>query len=215
MRLVLVGPPGVGKGTQAVRLRDALGVPHVSTGDMLREAVQKGSALGRKVRGFVESGKLVPDDLVGEVIEERLSRKDAGAGFVLDGFPRTDAQVGILDRVLGKLHAPLDGVIALTAPEAVIVRRLSGRRICPSCGTVYHIDTWPPKSAGVCDGCGSALVQRADDAEEVIRERLRVYAAQTLPVLRTYRERGLLREVDGTGDADAVFSAVREVVTAT
>jgi adenylate kinase len=214
MRVVVLGPPGVGKGTQATRLRQELGVPHVSTGDILREAVQKGTPLGKRVRSFVESGKLVPDDLMGELIAERLAQPDAASGFVLDGFPRTVEQVAILDGVLAKISAGLDRVLALEAPEAEIVRRLAGRRICPKCGGVYHIESRPPASPGVCDGCGSALVQRPDDEEDVIRERLKIFEAQTLPLLSVYRERGLLKEIDATRDADSVFSALRSELAA-
>ncbi len=212
MRVVLMGPPGVGKGTQAVRLRDRLGVPHISTGDMLRQAVDRGTPVGRKVRSFVESGKLVPDELMGELIAERLSGADTAEGFILDGFPRTVEQVVILDRVLSGLGVALDRAIALVAPEEEIVRRLSGRRVCPKCRAVYHLESRPPKSAGVCDKCGSALVQRADDAEDVVRKRLTVYAEQTLPVAAAYAQRGLLSEVDGAGDPATVSARLDAVV---
>lgn len=203
MNVVLMGPPGVGKGTQAARLKALLGVPHVSTGDILRGSMQEGSALGRRVKEFVESGRLVPDDLMGDVIAEHLSRHGQ-AGFVLDGFPRTLEQVAILDRVLAKLGTSLDRVLILVAPEAEIVRRLSGRRTCPKCGAVYHLESRPPKAAGICDICGSALVQRKDDTEEVIRERLKVYATQTLPVAEAYRAKGVLAEIDGLGEVEEV-----------
>lgn len=212
MRVVLLGPPGVGKGTQAARLSALAGIPHVSTGDMLREAVRKGSPLGRSVRGHVDGGTLVPDEVVGEAIADRLDQEDAAAGFLLDGFPRTIEQVEILDRILKRLGVELSAVVALDAPDSVIVRRLAGRRVCPSCWTVYHLESHPPRSAGVCDLCGSALVQRTDDEEEVIRERLRVYAEQTVAVREAYRERGLLRSVDGAGDANEVFRTLRELV---
>ena len=209
MRVVLIGPPGVGKGTQASQLKTLLGVPHVSTGDILREAVQAGNPLGRKVKGFVESGQLVPDDVMGELIAQRLSRPDARAGFVLDGFPRTLDQVETLDSVLARLGVVLDRVFLFTVPEAEIVRRLAGRRTCPKCGAVFHVDSRPPRSAGVCDACGSALVQRADDTEDVIRERLRVYAEQTLPVASAYASRGLIQEVDGAGEPTAVLARIQ------
>jgi adenylate kinase len=209
MRVVLMGPPGVGKGTQAQKLKEVLGIPHVSTGDILREAVAGGTPLGRKVRPYVESGRLVPDDLIAELIADRVVREDAKDGFLLDGFPRTLEQVAALDRVLGRLGVPLDRVFILEVPEVEIVRRLSGRRICPKCGAVYHVDSRPPKSAGVCDRCGSALIQRLDDAEDVIRERLAVYADQTRPVATVYAERGLLAILDGTGDPDEVFSRLK------
>ena len=209
-----MGPPGVGKGTQAARLRKELGVPHVSTGDILREAVQAGTPLGRKARSFMDSGGLVPDDVVGDLIAERLSRPDAAKGFVLDGFPRTEPQVMSLDRVLERVGTTLDRVLSLTAPEAEIVRRLGGRRVCPKCAAVYHVDTKPPVSAGVCDACRSALVQRPDDEEAVVRQRLAVFFEQTMPVAALYRQRGLLREVDGSGDAETVFEALRNGLAA-
>jgi len=205
MRVVLLGPPGVGKGTQAEQMQSLLGVPHVSTGNILRAAIQQeGSSLGTEVRRFVESGRLVPDDLMGDLIAERLERKDAAAGFILDGFPRTLLQVSILEGVLGRLGLALDRVLMLVVPEAEIVRRLSGRRTCPKCGAVFHLESRPPAAPGVCDACGSALVQRPDDTEQVIRERMKVYADQTLPVADAYRAKGILAEVDGFGEIDAV-----------
>ena len=212
MRIVLMGMPGVGKGTQAVRLRDALQVLHVSTGDILREAIQAGSPLGKRVREFLDSGSLVPDDLMAELITERLSRSDASRGFILDGFPRTAEQVSILDRVLETLTVKLDVVFLLSASEEEIVSRLSGRRICPGCGEVYHVDNRPSGSAGVCDQCGSALVQRPDDTKSVILDRLEVYKNQTLPVVEVYRERGLLQEIDGSGDPSTIFERLRTAV---
>lgn len=205
MRVVLMGVPGAGKGTQAVRLTEALGVPCVSTGDILREAVKNGSALGRKVRGQLEKGALVPDETIGELVADRLGRGDARGGFVLDGFPRTLDQVAILDRVLGDMGEELNSVFLLTASEREIVTRLAGRRVCPGCGEVFHVNNRPPRSAGVCNDCGSALVQRQDDTEELILERLDVFRTRTLPIARAYAERGLLREVDGAGEPAQVF----------
>ena len=199
MKVVLMGMPGVGKGTQATMLREQLGVPHISTGDILRESVRRGTNLGRRVQGILEAGQLVPDDLMRELISERLRQADARKGFVLDGFPRTSEQVGILDAVLSQLNISLDGVYLLTAPEEEIVRRLGGRRVCPKCSAVFHLETRPPASPGVCDDCGSALVQRPDDTEGVIRDRLRVFAEQTLPIVEIYRRQNLLREIDATG----------------
>jgi adenylate kinase len=196
MKVVLMGPPGVGKGTQAAKLKALIGVPHVSTGDLLRAAMHEGSTLGKRVRDYVEGGRLVPDDLMGDLIADHLVRKDVAGGFILDGFPRTLEQVTILDGVLGRLGWSLDLVLMLNAPEAEIVRRLSGRRTCPKCGSVFHLESRPPKAAGICDNCGSALVQRKDDTEQVIRERLNVYASQTLPVAEAYRAKGILVEVD-------------------
>src|SRR5262245_40757273 len=174
MRVVLMGPPGVGKGTQAKSLEERTGIPHISAGDILRHAVRIGTPVGRRVRPYVESGKLVPDDLMGDLIGERLGEEDGAKGFSLAGVPRAGEQVSTLDRILGRLGHEVDRVCMLTAPEEEIVRRLSGRRTCPSCGAVYHLESRPPRSPGVCDRCSSALVQRPDDAEDVIRERLRV-----------------------------------------
>ena len=204
-----MGMPGVGKGTQAVRLEEELEAAHVSTGDILREAIQGGSALGKQVRGFLDSGRLVPDSTIGDLIAERLAEDDARRGFILDGFPRTAEQVAILDRVVAGLHVELDAAFLLTAPEDEIIARLSGRRVCPKCDAVYHLSNNPPKAAGVCDACSSALVQRPDDTEQVIRDRLEVYRSQTLPVADIYRDRGLLSEIDGTGNPDAIFERLR------
>jgi adenylate kinase len=205
MRVVLMGPPGVGKGTQAEQMQQLLGVPHVSTGNILRAAMgQRGSPLGERVREFVESGRLVPDALMGDLIAERLERKDASGGFILDGFPRTLEQVSILDDVLRRLGLALDRVLMMVVPEAEIVRRLSGRRTCPSCGAVFHLESRPPRASGICDVCGATLVQRPDDNEAVIRERLRVYTDQTLPVADAYRAKGVLVEIDGSGEVEDV-----------
>jgi adenylate kinase len=212
MKVVLMGMPGVGKGTQAALLKDALNVPHVSTGDILREAVRAGSSLGRKVRGLLDSGQLVPDEMMGDLIVNRLGQSDARRGFVLDGFPRTQAQLGILDRVLNRLGGQLDVVFLLTAPEDEIVRRLSARRTCPQCASVFHLEGNPPRSPGVCDKCGSALVQRADDSEEVIRGRFQVYREQTLPIAQAYRERELLQEIDAIGEPQTVFERLGQAV---
>ncbi len=213
MRIVLMGMPGVGKGTQASLLRKTSGVPHVATGDILREAVREGSVLGQRVKDVLEAGQLVPDELVGRLIVERLERADARDGFILDGFPRTTEQVKILDSLLQQQNIGLDGVYLLGAPEQEIVRRLSGRRVCPGCSAVFHLDTNSPASAGVCDNCGSALVQRSDDTESVIRERLRVYDEQTRPLVAIYRERGLLVEVDSSGSPESVAERLTEAVS--
>ena len=214
MRLVLMGMPGVGKGTQATRLAERLGVAHLSTGDILREAVKAETPLGLKAKDTMASGKLVPDELIGDMISERLARADVEGGFILDGFPRTVVQVTILDRVLEQRGIRLDRVVLLTAPEQEIVRRLSGRRVCESCGAVFHMESKPSSRGAACEGCDGALIQRPDDTEEVIRERLRVYREQTLPIADAYQERGLLVNVEGTGAPNEVFERLQTELVA-
>ncbi len=214
LRLVLFGPPGVGKGTQAAELRKRVGVPHISTGEILRGTMRDGSPLGQRVRAIVERGELVPDELVGDLIEERLGRPDAREGFLLDGFPRTLPQAERLERFLAARGAALDGVISLSVPEPEIIDRLTGRRVCPACGALYHVKHGRPRVDGVCDACGGALRQRSDDTEEAIRERLRVYHQQTAPLVRHYQRSGLLLTVDGQGRPDEVFARVVATVPA-
>ena len=214
MRLVLMGMPGAGKGTQAARLAECLGVTHLSTGDILREAVKEETPLGLKAKDMMASGKLAPDELIGDMISERLDRADVEGGFILDGFPRTVVQVAILDRVLTQRGVGLDRVVLLGASEVEIVRRLSGRRVCESCGAVYHVESKPSSKGDACDRCDGALIQRPDDTEEVIRERLRVYREQTLPIADAYQERGLLVNVEGTGAPDEVFERLHAELVA-
>lgn len=209
-----MGMPGAGKGTQATRLSESLGVVHLSTGDILRDAVKAGMSLGLKAKDAMASGKLVPDDLIGDMISERLAQHDVEGGFILDGFPRTVEQVAILDRVLEQRGVRLDRVILLGASEQEIVRRLSGRRVCESCGAVYHVESKPSSKGGACERCEGALVQRPDDTEEVIRERLRVYREQTLPIADAYKKRGLLVNVEGTGAPEEVFERLQAELVA-
>jgi adenylate kinase len=210
-RIVLLGPPGSGKGTQASALERRWGVVHISSGDLLRAQVRAGSELGRKAQPFMERGELVPDGLVLDMMEQRMAEPDAARGFALDGFPRTAAQAEALDRRLEARGQPLEAVIYLRVPEQELLRRLGGRRVCPQCNAIYQLDTMPPKVAGVCDRCGTALVQRQDEQEEVVRNRLRVYAAQTEPLLAYYRERGLLHEIDGTIGVENVMAEIGRI----
>jgi len=209
---VLLGAPGVGKGTQAAEISRRTGLPHISTGDLLRAAIRDGSPLGRRVAAMVERGELVPDGLVGEMMEERLARPDAADGFILDGFPRTVAQADLLDRILARRGQALDRVISIEVPEAEIVERLAGRRSCGQCGAIYHVRYNRPKVEGICDRCGSELRQRPDDTEAVIAERLRAYREQTAPLAARYRKVGRLVEIDGRGRPDEVFGRIAAVV---
>jgi len=213
-RILLLGPPGSGKGTQATALKGRWDLPHLSSGDLLRAHVKEDTALGQQAKPFMERGELVPDALIIEMMAERLSQPDAARGYVLDGFPRTVAQAEALDARLAELGQDLDAVISLDVPEAEILRRLSGRLTCSnaSCNAIYQVDTMPPKQAGVCDKCGSALLQRADEEPAVIQKRLAVYAQQTAPLLDYYRQTGRLHEVDGTIGVENVVREIARLV---
>jgi len=198
-RIAFLGPPGAGKGTQATVLAQQLGIPHLSTGDLLRAAVAARTAIGREAQQHMDAGRLVPDELVLRVLTERISRPDAASGFLLDGYPRNLAQAEALARI-----TPLDVVVAFDLPFPVLIERLSGRRVCPTCQTVYNIESRPPRTPGVCDRDGTALVQRPDDLPAAVRTRLEVYAEQTAPLERYYTEKGLLRTLDARGDPQDV-----------
>jgi adenylate kinase len=213
MRIVLLGAPGSGKGTQAQRLTQLRGVPQVSSGDLLRDAVARGTELGLKAKAAMDAGELVSDDLVLALIRERLSRPDALRGFILDGFPRNSAQAVALDDMLGKLGQPLDAVVLLDVDSAILMKRLTGRRNCARCGRVFNIYTSPPTAETPCvDGLEHDLRQRNDDRDETIRNRLEVYAAQTQPLIDHYRSHGLLREVDASGDVEEVAARLEKAV---
>ena len=207
--LVLLGPPGAGKGTQAGRLVEDFDLPYYSTGNILREAVEQGTELGRKAKGYMDAGELVPDDLITEVIAERLNSGEADDGFLLDGFPRTIGQAEMLEEALDNLGRRLTGALLIDAPDEEVVRRLSGRRTCAKNNHVYHVDFDPPKNEGVCDQDGSRLLQRDDDKPETVRKRLEVYHDQTEPLIRWYEERGLLRRFDGTRTPTEVHGHIR------
>jgi len=213
MRLILLGPPGAGKGTQAEFLVERYGLAHVSPGNILREAVRAGTPLGAKAKGYMDQGLLVPDQIIIDLIRERLTAPDAQNGFLLDGFPRTIPQADALQAMLAEAGASLDAVVSLEVPEEELVRRSAGRRVCPACGATYNIYFAAPKTEGKCDHCGTALVQRDDDREATVRRRLEVYKAQTEPLVEYYRERGLLRTVDGLGTVDEVSSRIAKVLT--
>lgn len=212
LRLILFGPPGAGKGTQADMLSARFSVPHISTGDMFREAVSRGEPLGMRVKSFMDRGMLVSDDLVIDLVEERLKHENNKEGFILDGFPRTLNQAQSLEILLEKIQLPIDAVINIEVPEEELIKRLSGRRVCQGCGQNYHILFSPPPEPGVCAKCGSRLYQRDDDKEEVIRRRLKVYQEQTEALLEFYERKGSLHTVDGSGSRELIFSRVLDVI---
>ena len=207
--LILLGPPGAGKGTQAQRLVDDFGLPYYATGNILREAVENGTELGKQAKEFMDAGKLVPDDLICAVIAERLDSGQADDGFLLDGFPRTIGQAEMLEGALDKRGRQLTAALLIDAPDDEVVRRLSGRRTCVKNGHVYHVEFDPPKHEGVCDQDGSRLVQRDDDKPETIQKRLDVYHDQTEPLIQWYEQRGKLRRFDGTRTPEEVHSRIR------
>lgn len=204
MRLVMLGPPGAGKGTQAKRLAERLGVPHISTGDILRSAAAAGTPLGKEARRYMDDGGLVPDPVMVGLVEERLGQPDAGRGYILDGFPRTVGQAEALDAMLAKSGRPIDAVLKIAVPRDELVRRLAGRRTCGDCGMMSQVavDQGPN---GRCDSCGGPLLQRDDDRLETVGRRMEVYERETAPLVGHYRGKGLLREVVGTGSRDEVF----------
>jgi adenylate kinase len=211
-RVIFLGAPGAGKGTQARNLAAEWGVPQVATGDMLREAVAAKTPLGLEAKRYMDSGGLVPDDVVIGLVEERLARPDAAPGFVLDGFPRTAGQAQALDAMLKRRGQSLDRVVFLDVGREELLRRLTGRRTCGQCGTAYHLVSAPPKTPGRCDRCGGELIQRSDDTREAVANRLDVYQTQTEPLLAYYRERGLLAPVPGEGAMDRVAADIRRAV---
>jgi len=212
VNILFMGPPGAGKGTQAEKVVAAFGIPHISTGDAFRQAMQEGTPLGRKAKEYVDQGLLVPDDVTNGIVRERLRQDDCRNGFLLDGYPRTIAQAEALDEMLGEMGKRLEHVINLKVDRGLLLARLTGRRICKKCGATYHMVFNPPKREGVCDKCGGELFQRSDDTEEKVGTRLDEYVNKTAPLLDYYREKGLLREVDGEQDIDRVTAAIAAIL---
>jgi adenylate kinase len=211
MQLMLLGLPGAGKGTQAQRITEDFGVPHISTGDMFRAAIAAETEVGQEVKAYLDSGRLVPDELTIRVVRERLQQPDTHRGFLLDGFPRTLQQASALDEMLSGIHRTLDCVVHIHVPQEVLLARLTGRRICKSCGATYHVVFQPPAEEGACDRCQGVLYQRPDDTEEAVATRLEQYA-QTAPLVDFYRERGLLRQVDGQRPIDEVYAELKRIL---
>jgi adenylate kinase len=208
MNLIIMGPPGAGKGTQSRRLGEHLGAPVISTGEMLRDEIKRKTALGTQAKRHMDKGELIPDALMIGVIEERLKRADCTSGFILDGFPRTVAQADALHRMLGNLGGSLEHTVSLSVPNDELLKRLSGRRTCRDCGAMYHIIFDPPTNAGLCNKCNGELYQRDDDHEDIITSRLEVYESQTAPLLDYYRGHGQLIDVDGIGGRDDVLGRI-------
>ena len=212
MKIIFIGPPGSGKGTQAKRLAGNLAVPHISTGDMLREAVADGTELGRKAAPIMKLGELVPDDLMIGIINDRLAKPDAEGGFILDGFPRTLVQAEKLDGIVGN-GKPSLRVLQLLVPDDAIVQRITMRRTCAQCGAIYHLKNNPPANDSVCDRCGAEVIARPDDTEVAVRKRLEAFHRDTVPVATYYKSKSILREVDGVGPVDVVFERIEKSLT--
>jgi len=213
MRLILLGAPGSGKGTQAARLKEAAGVPAISTGDILRANVAAGTELGKKAKVYMEAGELVPDDLIISIAIQRIEEEDCNNGFMLDGFPRTEEQAEALDANLIRLGIKIDAAVNMDVPEEVLVTRLAGRRVCKDCGATYHIVGMPSKKEGICDVCGGELYQRSDDNEETVRNRIAVYQRQTKTLIDYYMEKGIYSVVDGTKPLDVVTKEIIEIAS--
>ncbi|WP_314761938.1 adenylate kinase [uncultured Selenomonas sp.] len=208
MHILLMGPPGAGKGTQAANLVKEFGIPHISTGDMFRAAVKEGTELGKQAKACMDAGKLVPDEVTIGIVKERLAKPDCKKGFILDGFPRTVEQADALTGILKELGLSLTAALNITVPAADLIERAVGRRICKSCGATYHVKFNPPQKAGVCDTCAGDLYQRADDSEETMKNRLSVYEAQTKPLIAYYEKAGVYKEIDGRKAIDEVKAAM-------
>lgn len=212
MDVILLGPPGSGKGTQAQKMIERYNIPQISTGDILRGAVKERTPLGVEAQGYMDQGRLVPDEVVVGIVRDRLKAPDCTEGFILDGFPRTLPQAEALDATMQELKRAIDHVVSIEVDKEKLLKRLTGRRTCQTCGAMYHVIFDPPIRDGICDKCGGKLYQRDDDQEETIRERLQVYEEQTTPLIAYYREKGLLRPIDGAGEIEEIFQKIAKAV---
>ena len=214
MKIVMLGAPGAGKGTQAIMISEKFGLPHISTGDIFRSNIKNGTELGKEAKKYMDEGRLVPDELTVRILLDRVSREDCAGGYVLDGFPRTIPQAEVLTKELSAMGDAIDFALNIDVPDENIVNRMSGRRSCPSCGATYHIQYVPPKKEGICDECGNALILRDDDKPETVLNRLKVYHEQTQPLIDYYKAEGVLKDVDGTVDMKDVFESIVKVLGA-
>ena len=214
MKIIMLGAPGAGKGTQAKMIAEKYGIPHISTGDIFRYNIKNGTELGKEAKKYMDQGLLVPDELTVKILLDRVAQDDCKNGYVLDGFPRTIPQAEVLEEALTKLGDRIDYAINVEVPDENIVRRMGGRRACVNCGATYHIEHVPPKKEGICDNCGSELILRDDDKPETVQKRLGVYHEQTQPLIDYYTKKGILKEVDGTMDMGDVFKAIVEILGA-
>lgn len=212
MKIIMLGAPGAGKGTQAIQIAEKYKIPHVSTGDLFRSNISQKTELGMEAKGYMDAGKLVPDELTVRMLLDRVAQDDCKNGYVLDGFPRNIAQAEVLEKEVSKLGDKIDFAIDIEVPDENIVKRMSGRRACLKCGNTYHIEHVPPKKEGICDNCGSELVLRADDAPETVLKRLSVYHEQTQPLIDFYKKENILVTIDGTQDMNKVFADVVKVL---
>ncbi|MBQ1290474.1 MAG: adenylate kinase [Eubacterium sp.] len=212
MKIVMLGAPGAGKGTQAIMISEKFGLPHISTGDIFRSNIKNGTELGKEAKKYMDEGRLVPDELTVRILLDRVSREDCAGGYVLDGFPRTIPQAEVLTKELSAMGDAIDFALNIDVPDENIVNRMSGRRSCPSCGATYHIQYVPPKKEGICDECGNALILRDDDKPETVLNRLKVYHEQTQPLIDYYNAAGVLRTIDGTRDVDTVFNEICSIL---
>lgn len=214
MRIIMLGAPGAGKGTQAKKIAEKYGIPHISTGDIFRANIKNGTELGKKAKTYMDQGLLVPDELVVDLVVDRVNQDDCKNGYVLDGFPRTIPQAEALTEALAKMGQKMDYAIDVNVPDENIVRRMGGRRACVGCGATYHVEYAPTKKEGICDVCGAELILRDDDKPETVQKRLNVYHEQTQPLIDYYTEAGILKTVDGTVDIDDVFQAIVDILGA-
>jgi len=212
MKIIMLGAPGAGKGTQAKMIAEKYNIPHISTGDIFRANIKEGTPLGKEAKGYMDKGQLVPDELTVRILLDRVASDDCSNGYVLDGFPRTIPQAEVLDSELSKLGDKVDFAINVDVPDENIVRRMGGRRACVTCGATYHIEHVPPKKEGICDKCGSELILRDDDKPETVQKRLSVYHEQTQPLIEYYDKKGILKTVDGTVDMMDVFGAITDIL---